>query len=229
MLRPPRWLGLKSSSAVFIADVVERRAVQVGAAADEERVSLASGCSTSWPALRVAIFVSAGNSGTAARSAATSGALCAVPSRRCATATPPRTASSSASVGFAAFHASNVFFHAGVLGAERRAVLREVRAHLRRDEEVLLRQTEVLARRVGELRAALAVRLLRAGDLGDALADERLRDDELRLAAARLLRALERGAKASMSCPSTVSTSQPIASKRFAASSLCVASPWRRA
>ena len=62
----------------------------------------------------------------------------------------------------------------------------------------------------------LAVRLLRPLDLGDALADERLGDDELRLAAARLLRALEGRENASISWPSTVWTSNPIASNRLA-------------
>ena len=38
MLRPVRWAGLKSSlPRLEIADVVERRAVQIGAAADEQR------------------------------------------------------------------------------------------------------------------------------------------------------------------------------------------------
>ena len=78
-------------------------------------------------------------------------------------------------------------------GRELLLARREERAHLGRDEVGLRRQPEALARRVGELRAALAVRLLRALDLGDALADERLGDDELRLAAARPLGALEGG------------------------------------
>ena len=46
-----------------------------------------------------------------------------------------------------------------------------------------------------ELGAAFAVRLLRSGDLGDALADQRLGDDELGLAAAGLLGSDERREK----------------------------------
>ena len=61
-------------------------------------------------------------------------------------------------------------------------VLGEVVADLGRDEELLLRQPEPGARRRGERHPALAVRLAGARHLGDALADERLRDDELRLA-----------------------------------------------
>ncbi len=45
-----------------------------------------------------------------------------------------------------------------------------------------LRQAERLARRVHELRAALAMRLGRPGDLGNSLPDQRPRNDELRLA-----------------------------------------------
>ena len=52
-------------------------------------------------------------------------------------------------------------------------------------------QTERLARGIDEFRAAFAVRLGCAGDFGNAFADQRLRDDELRLAR-RLLRRLER-------------------------------------
>ena len=63
------------------------------------------------PALRVAILVSAGNSGTAASSAAASGVRLAVPSGRlCASAR--EVASSAASLGFFAFQASKVLVHA---------------------------------------------------------------------------------------------------------------------
>ncbi len=51
---------------------------------------------------------------------------------------------------------------------------------------MLLRQAERLARGIDELRAAFAVRLRRAGDFRDAFADQRPRDDELRLAGRRL-------------------------------------------
>ena len=61
--------------------------------------AFASGWSTSWPALRVAIFVSAGNGGTAAKSAFSSGAFFAA-------------ASSAASAGFFARQSSNVFVQA---------------------------------------------------------------------------------------------------------------------
>jgi hypothetical protein len=59
--------------------------------------------------LRVAIFVSAGNSGTAASSVAASGVRGGAP-ETCEHAADP--ASSSASFGLAAFQASNVLFHA---------------------------------------------------------------------------------------------------------------------
>ena len=69
------------------------------------------------------------------------------------------------------------------------AVVGEERAHLvRYIKERVRGQAKLLhAVHFHEFRARLAVRLLRAGDLRDAFADERLGDDELRLAAARRL------------------------------------------
>ena len=72
-------------------------------------------------------------------------------------------------------------------------VLFEERACVVADVIVLRGQAEVLPRGLGELRAAFAVRLLRAGDLGDALADDRVRDDDLRLAACRRRRGVVGG------------------------------------
>ncbi len=74
-------------------------------------------------------------------------------------------------------------------------MLREIFARLRRDEIMLLRQAEILARLVHELRPGFAVRLRRAGDFRNALPDQGLRDDHLRLAVVALLRLVQRAQK----------------------------------
>ena len=62
---------------------------------------------------------------------------------------------------------------------------REIFRHLRRDMELLLRQAKALPRRLGEGHSALAVRLARARHLGNAFSDQRLGNDQLRLALGR--------------------------------------------
>ncbi len=78
-----------------------------------------------------------------------------------------------------------------VLRAECLRVLREIARNCRIHVVVLRGQAEPLARRVGKLGAALAVCLLRALDLRNALADDGLGDDHLRLAFPGALSVLE--------------------------------------
>ena len=104
-----------------------------------------------------------------------------------------------------------VFLPALVLAGALRLEFGEVAAHFVAHEEMLVRgQAERRARGVHELRAAFAVRLGGAGDFGDALADERAGDDELRLAVVLFLRAVDGLLHGIRSWPSIGTTSQPI-------------------
>ena len=57
---------------------------------------------------------------------------------------------------------------------------------------MFVRQTEPFARGIDIFRAGFAVRFKSSLDLGDAFADQRVRDDELRLAVVALFRGVER-------------------------------------
>ncbi len=194
MLRPVRWRRIEVVVArLEIADVVQRRAVQIGAAADEQR-------NLRGQRLQHVLARLAG--GDLGRRRETRGWRPAAPPRRASAwpsprgdcgPRPARWRAPSASLGFLAFQAVEDLGPGRVGGAQLLFTGREERAHLRRDEVRLRRQSQALARRLGELRPTLAVRLLRPLDLGDPLADERLGDDQLRLAAARPLGAHEGG------------------------------------
>ena len=57
---------------------------------------------------------------------------------------------------------------------------RKVIVNLLRDEIMLIRQSQRFARCINVFRARFSMRLVRPFDFRDALADERMRDDELR-------------------------------------------------
>ena len=174
-----------------IADVVQRRPVQIGAAADEQRNLRGERLQHLLARLARRDLGRLGELGHRGQQRRHVGRPPGRPLGEVANLRP-RIRELLRQLGVLGFPGVEDLGPGCVAGAELLLARREERAHLRRDEVLLGRQPQALARGLGELRPPLAVRLLRPLDLGDPLADERLGDDELRLAAARFLGAHER-------------------------------------